>query len=62
MATKLKSFIVQAKCERIVGLEIQAKDLDEALAKAKELKDDDFVEVFGEYQDGNTHISGIYEA
>lgn len=61
MATKLKRFMVQANCERTVSLEVLAKDLDEALVKAKELKDDDFVEVLGEYQDGNTHISGIYE-
>lgn len=58
---KLKSYMVQANLKLMVGVEVTAKNLEEAMAKAKELKDDDFVEILGEYQDGSMNVTGLYE-
>ena len=57
----LKSFGVWAECRRQVIVTIEAKDLDEAVVKSKTLKDDEFVEVVGEYADGETRIIGVLE-
>ena len=59
---KLKTYTVYAKCEREVGLTVRAESLEEAIVKAKELDEDDFVEVIGDYLDGSTTISGIHLA
>jgi hypothetical protein len=59
---KLKTFQVMAKCHRDVSVEIKAENLEDALVKAKELKDGDFVEVLGDYNDGSTEIYGVFES
>jgi hypothetical protein len=65
MATKgkssLKTFNVTA-CIRVeVGVEFMAEDWDSALARAKELKVEDFITINGDYQDGeNPHIKTLW--
>jgi len=59
MVKKQTEYGVWAKCYRQVILNIRAASLEEALEKAKELKNDDFVTVNGEYADGSTEIQGV---
>ena len=62
MAVKLKSFQVWAECRRQVAIEIKAENLEDAVIKSKELEDDDFVTVNGDYVDGDTRVTGVMES
>ena len=62
MAKKVKTYQAQAWIHTWVGVKVVAKDLDEALLKAKELEESDFVEVLGEPIDGSFELTGIYTA
>lgn len=62
MAKKSEEYQVWAKCYRQVILTVQANTLEEALEKAKEFEDDDFVTVNGEYADGSTDIQGVLKS
>jgi hypothetical protein len=57
---KLKQFTVSAKLDLLVSVEVTARSLDEALEKSKSLKVQDFVDVDGDYLDGEMEITGIY--
>lgn len=59
---KQKTFMVMAKCYRDVSVEIKASSLEDALEEAKELKDSDFVDVLGSYNDGSTEVYGVFES
>lgn len=61
MATKnrLKTYQVTARLALMVAIEIQAESLEDAAVRTKELKEGDFVEVLGEFQDGNIFIQGV---
>lgn len=61
MADKNKTFMVQANINTVVGIEVQAKNLEEAVQKSAEFKEIDFITIDGEYQDGNHRITGVYE-
>jgi len=43
-----------------VDITISAKDLDEALKKARDMKVTDFVEIKGEYMDGAYKLKGVW--
>ena len=58
----LKTFSIWAKCYREVSIDIQAESLEEALAKSKEIDEDEFVTVNGDYHDGSTEIYGIFQS
>lgn len=60
---KTKSYQIQAKLNLLICVEVSAANLDEALVKAKGLKETDFIE-FGdsEYMDGDMRISEVYES
>ena len=62
MTTKLKSFQVWAECHRQVALEIKAENLEDAIVKSKELEEDDFVTVNGDYMDESTRVTGVIES
>ena len=55
----MKKFHVQAEIRIWAEIQIQAKDFEDALAQARELKDKDFVDVKGEYNDGRFELGGI---
>jgi hypothetical protein len=55
-------FYVEGRIGISVGIEITAKDLDAAHARAKELKITDFVEMQGDFNDGGFEIGGINSA
>ena len=59
---KTKSYLVQAVLHLMVATEVRAKDLDEALEIAKTMKESDFVDIHGDYVDGNMSVTGVYEA
>jgi hypothetical protein len=59
---KTKTYTVHAVSKSLVYIDIQAKDLDEALAKAKDLGEKDFVDILGECVDGSFCIVGLNEA
>lgn len=58
---KMKIYGVRAKCIQYVNVEIRAMNLDDALAKSKEMKECEFVQVNGEYWDGSFRITGVLE-
>lgn len=51
--TKLRTFHVTGRVHVDVGLEVKAKDMEEALVKAKEFKLQDFVEILGDHNDSS---------
>lgn len=59
MAKKVYTYGVWAKTSHLTNIEIKADSLEDAVAKAKELKEEDFVEVHGEYVDGSFEIRGV---
>lgn len=61
MATKnrLKTYQVTARLALMVSTEISAESLEDAAIQAKTMKEADFVEVLGEFQDGNIFIQGV---
>lgn len=61
MAKTLKTFHVMAKLILDCGVDVKAESLEEALDKARLMKEKDFVEVLGEYTSGDMNIFGIYE-
>jgi hypothetical protein len=62
MAKKLKKFTVGGKLNLTVGVEINAESLEDALAQARRLKAKDFVEINGEWMDGDLeNINSVWE-
>jgi hypothetical protein len=61
VANKKKSYQVQSVLHLMVATEIYASSLEEALEMSKTMKEDSFVNIVGEYMDGNHAITGIYE-
>jgi hypothetical protein len=59
-AKKQQSYTVQARIVVEGDLEVRAESLDEALAKAKELKLDDFITVTGGHNDSSLRITGVF--
>jgi hypothetical protein len=62
MATKRKRFTVWAKSEIFNNVEILAENLEDALAQSKEMKEEDFVTVLGDYMDGSVTVTGVMES
>lgn len=58
---KNKTFSVCGKLELDISLDVSAASLEEAVAQSKKLDVDDFVEITGEYNDGNLRITGLFE-
>ena len=52
MVKRMKEFTVGGKFTMWVELAIEAENLEDALAKARELRETDFVEPKGHYIDG----------
>lgn len=61
MVKTLKTFHVMAKLRLDCGVDIKAESIEDAVAKARLMKETDFVEVLGEYTDGETKIFGVFE-
>ncbi len=59
---KLQTYCIQAKLNLMVSIEVSAHDLDEALAMSKEKEVSDFVDIHGDYIDGNMRVTGVYIA
>ena len=57
-----KSYQVQAVLHLMVTVEVNAKSIDEAIETSKTFKETDFVEILGEYLDGNFNVTGVYES
>ncbi len=57
---RLKSYTVYAKVTVECGINIKAESLEDAVEKANELKETDFVEIFDNYMDGNLKITGVH--
>lgn len=54
-----KQFEVNAQLALAVTITIPADSLEDALAKSKELKTSDFVDVHGSFDDGEFVIAGV---
>lgn len=61
MAKKLKNFTVWADVKINCGTDIKAESLEDAIAQARTLKEEDFVEVFENFNDGSVTVTGITE-
>ena len=60
--TKNITYNVIGKLKLEVTVPVTAPSLEEAIAKARELKETDFVTIDGDYMDGDIKIIGLYEA
>ena len=60
--TKNITYNVIGKLKLEVIVPVTAPSLEEAIAKARELKETDFVTIDGDYMDGDIKIIGLYEA
>ena len=58
---KTTSFEVSALLSLWISINIEAATLDDALVKSKALKEEDFVRIQGDYNDGKMRIIGIYD-
>jgi hypothetical protein len=58
---KLRTYSIWARGTFEVSIEIDADSLDAALAKSKELKLEDFIEILGDHNDSSYRITGIFE-
>jgi hypothetical protein len=58
----LKSFEIMAKVEVDCSITIDAASLEDALMKAKDLKEDDFVNIIGDWIDGSLDVYGVYKS
>ena len=61
MAKKVKSFIITARLNIECDTEIKAESFEDAVEQAKDLIETHFVTIHGDFIDGNTHVTGIYE-
>ena len=43
----------------IIGTEVQASNMEEAIQKAKELKETDYFKVLGKYNDGSSQLISV---
>ena len=59
---RLNTFSVWAKLNLDVSIEIKAESLEDAVVRSKELKEHDFVEFLGDFNDGDMKITGVFES
>jgi hypothetical protein len=59
--TSHKLFSVGACIKLWVAIDVGAHSLEDAVAKAKDLKVEDFVDIHGEYNDGSMKIINVYD-
>ena len=60
MAKPLQDFIITANLKLQVDITIKAESLEDAVQKSQTLNVSDFVNIKGEYNDGNLKITGAY--
>jgi hypothetical protein len=60
MAKTLQDFIITANLKLQVDITIKAESLEDAVQKSQTLIVPDFVNIKGEYNDGNIKIVGAY--
>lgn len=58
---KLNTFYINARLGLDLTIEIKAADLDAAVEVSKTLKEEDFVTILGDWNEGNIKITGIFE-
>ena len=61
MTKKLNTYQVCAVVELEIGITINAESFEDALEKAKKLRETDFVKPLGEYSDGAMEISSVFD-
>lgn len=59
---KTREYQVQAKLELLISISTNASSLLEAIEKSKNLKEDSFADIIGDYVDGEMRITGVYES
>jgi len=57
--SKTQTYDVNFRVVVIVGTEVQATSMEEAVQKAKELKEKDMFKVLGEYNDGSMQLISV---
>lgn len=58
---KTKTFNVTARLGLEVNIEISASSLEDAVQKSKNLTHTDFVDILGDFNDGEMKINGVFE-
>lgn len=61
MAKKVKSFNVTAKLNITCNIDIKAESLEDAIEQARTLGETDFVDILGDFIDGNMYVIGVYD-
>jgi hypothetical protein len=59
MAKTLGVYQVYARLNLEVSVKIKAETLEEALKEARTMKEEDFVNILGEYLDGRMKVIGV---
>lgn len=62
MAKKLKTFYISGVVKMQIGIQIEAENYQDALNRAKELRELDFVKPLGDYEDGELIGIGFISA
>lgn len=59
--SKNKTFHVNGRLALEVCIPIIAESLENAIEKSKSLKETDFVDILGDFNDGEMRVTGIFE-
>jgi hypothetical protein len=60
-SNKLGTYIVMGKVQIDTTCKVTASSLEEAINKARDLKEEDFVDILGDYNDGSLKVYGVFE-
>ena len=58
---KTEEYYITARLALEVNIAITASSLEDAVEKSKSLNVENFVEILGDYNDGEMRITGIFE-
>jgi len=61
MAKKVKSFMVTTKLNIDCSINIKAESLEDAVQQTLGLRENDFVDIYGDYMDGDMRVTGVLE-
>jgi hypothetical protein len=57
----LNEYTIYGIIEMEIAVKINAASMEEAVRRAKEMKESDFAKPLGEYNDGNINIKGVFD-
>ena len=58
---RLTTYNIMADLKLTVSMMLEARSLEEAIIATKTLKERDFIDILGEFIDGELKITGVFE-